>query len=163
MHNQALQEAIDGVHNAKGKRFGVVTTRWNDDIIGMLRKSCLETLSVQSAGAVDEFVVPGAYELPLACKTMANGPRYNAIIAIGCVIRGDTPHFDYVAGEAARGITDVSLMSGVPVIFGVLTVNNREQAVSRADPAQDNKGREFALAAIEMANLVTSIKETSYG
>lgn len=159
MRSDALQTAHDGAHDGHGLRIAVVQTRWNEAIIAMLRESCLSTLHDQGVKKIDMLTIPGAYEFPLTCKTLGASGRYDAVIAIGCVIRGDTPHFDYVAGEAARGITDASMATGVPVIFGVLTVNTHEQAESRANPDKDNKGREFALAAIEMANLVTTIKE----
>nr|WP_194420245.1 6,7-dimethyl-8-ribityllumazine synthase [Aquisalinus flavus] len=140
-------------------RVAVVQTRWNEEIIAMLRDACLATLREQGVKKIDTLTIPGAYEFPLTCQALGQSGKYDAVIAIGCVIRGDTPHFDYVAGEAARGITDAALATGVPVIFGVLTVNTHEQAESRANPVKDNKGREFALAAIEMANLITTIKE----
>ena len=159
MRSDALQQAHEGAHDGAGLKVAVVSTRWNAAIIDMLTGSCLATLRAQGAEKVESFLAPGAYELPLTAKVLAATGRYDAVIAIGCVIRGDTPHFDYVAGEAARGLTDAGLATGVPVIFGVLTVNTYEQAESRANPDKDNKGREFALAAIEMANLLNSIKE----
>lgn len=159
MRSDALLEAHEGAHDGHGLRVAMVRTRWNAEIIDMLTGSCLETLRDQGVSDVDMFLIPGAYEFPVTAKTLAETGRYDAVITIGCVIRGDTPHFDYVAGEAARGITDAAMATGVPVIFGVLTVNTYDQAESRANPDKDNKGREFALAAIEMANLVNSIKE----
>lgn len=103
--------------------------------------------------ALESFQVPGAFELPLACKQLAESGRYEAIVALGCIIRGDTPHFDYVAGECARGLMQVGLDSNVPVIFGVLTVNTPAQAEERADPSRMNKGKESMEAAVEMALL----------
>ena len=154
----ASDEALTGT----GLRIAILHTRWNADIIDHLLGAVRKTLGQCDVHKKDIAIrtIPGAYEFPLACKAMAETGRYDAVIALGCVIRGDTPHFDYVAGEAARGITDASTHSGIPVIFGVLTVNTYEQAEQRANPAKDNKGKEFAEAAIEMANLMKQIKET---
>ena len=127
-----------------GARVAVVRTRWNEDVVGPLTRACVARLGELGA-AVDLETVPGAFELPVAAKLLAGTKRYGAVVLIGCVIRGDTPHFDYVAGEAARGCTDVALATGVPVIFGVLTVNTHQQAVDRLD-----SGPRFADAAAEM-------------
>lgn len=149
----------EGYLEGTGHSIAIIKTRWNDDIISHLDKSATKTLLDYCVTDISHFVVPGAYELPLACKAAAETGKYDAIIAIGCVIRGDTPHFDYVAGEAARGITDASLATNIPIIFGVLTVNTKEQAEQRAFPDRDNKGAEFAEAAIEMANFMYMLED----
>jgi len=109
--------------------------------------------------AVDRVTVPGAFELPLAVKGLCESGRYDAVVALGCVIRGATPHFDYVAGEAAKGVAAAASASGVPVGFGVLTTDTIEQAIERAGSKAGNKGAEAALVAIEMANLMRSLRE----
>ncbi len=129
-----------------GMRIGVVAARWNDFVVEPMFEQAV--LALRQCGAEPVIVrVPGAFELPVAAARMARS--LDAVIAIGAVIRGDTPHFDFVAGEAARGLQTVAVRTGVPVILGVLTTNNREQAEERADPLRGNKGREFALSAIE--------------
>ncbi len=146
---------ITGDPGALGLRFGIVASRFNDFIVDRLLKAALETLAGAGADAEDLDVVrvPGAFEIPLALKLLADGDRYDGLLAIGCVIRGETPHFDYVAGEASRGVTDVSLEHRIPVGFGILTVDTIEQAKARSGPESGNKGAEAALAVIEMANL----------
>lgn len=146
---------IAGDPGALGLRFGIVASRFNDFIVDRLLKAALETLAEAGADAEDLDVVrvPGAFEIPLALKLLADGDRYDGLLAIGCVIRGETPHFDYVAGEASRGVTDVSLEHRIPVGFGILTVDSIEQAKARSGPESGNKGAEAALAVIEMANL----------
>ena len=146
---------ITGDPGALGLRFGIVASRFNDFIVDRLLKAALETLAGAGADAEDLDVVrvPGAFEIPLALKLLADGDRYDGLLAIGCVIRGETPHFDYVAGEASRGVTDVSLEHRIPVGFGILTVDTIEQARARSGPESGNKGAEAALAVIEMANL----------
>ena len=146
---------ISGDPGALGLRFGIVASRFNDFIVDRLLKAAVETLSQAGADAEDLDIVrvPGAYEIPLALKLMAAGDRYDGLLALGCVIRGETPHFDYVAGEASRGVTDVGLAHRVPVGFGILTVDTIEQAKARSGPESNNKGAEAALAVIEMANL----------
>ena len=146
---------IGGDPGALGLRFGIVASRFNDFIVDRLLKAALETLVGAGADAEDLDVVrvPGAFEIPLALKLLAGGDRYDGLLAIGCVIRGETPHFDYVAGEASRGTADVSLAHRIPVGFGILTVDTIEQAKARSGPGSGNKGAEAALAVIEMANL----------
>ncbi|QQS34482.1 MAG: 6,7-dimethyl-8-ribityllumazine synthase [Acidobacteriota bacterium] len=144
-------------------RFAVVVARWNRNITSQLEAGAIRGLT--SAGCAEEhisiFAVPGAFELPLACKKAADTRKFDAVIALGCVIRGDTPHFDFVAGEAARGLMDVSLETGVPVIFGVITTEDLEQAIARAGDADDphNKGNEAAVTAIEMAHICREISD----
>jgi len=135
-----------------GARVAVVVAQFNLSVTGMMAEGCLATLAAHglSTAAVDEFKVPGAWELPLACAQLVESGRYSAVIALGAVIRGETPHFDFISAECARGLMQINLDSGIPVSFGVLTTENGEQALERADPARKNKGREVALAALEM-------------
>ena len=150
--SQARPDAsiIDLFHD--GDRVAIVASRWNDDIIDKLISGCDQRLRELGA-AVDLYRVPGAYELPTAAKWAAESKTFEAVICIGCVIRGDTPHFDYVAGEAARGISTVGITTGVPCIFGVLTVNTHEQAVARAGGEHGHAGIAAADAAAEMVAL----------
>lgn len=143
----------------RGARFALVVARFNAFITARLEEGAREALARQGARAQDVVVarVPGAFELPLVARALARSGRYQAVIALGCVIRGDTPHFEYVAGECARGLSAVALETGVPVSFGVLTVETVEQAIARARPGPGNKGAEAALCAIEMANLLGAI------
>ena len=146
---------ITGGPGAKGLRFGIVASRFNDFIVDRLLEAAVETLVQAGAdsGDLDVVRVPGAFEIPLALKLLAAGDRYDGLLAIGCVIRGETPHFDYVSGESSRGVTDVSLEHRIPVGFGILTVDTIEQAEARSGPESNNKGVEAASAVIEMANL----------
>jgi 6,7-dimethyl-8-ribityllumazine synthase len=144
-----------GKTNAEGFRFAIVASRWNDFLTSKLIEGAVDALS--SAGAaesdVEVFMVPGAFELPLAAQKAAGSGKFDAVIAIGVVIRGETPHFDYVAGEAAKGVSKVSLDTGVPVMFGVVTTDTVEQAINRSGLKAGNKGYEAAIAAVEVANL----------
>jgi 6,7-dimethyl-8-ribityllumazine synthase len=139
--------------------YTVVTTRWNADIVEGLLTGALNALGV--AGIAGEQVrvvrVPGAFEIPLACQAAAGRPDCDAVIALGAVIRGGTPHFEYVAGECTRGIGQVALQSGKPVAFGVLTVDSLEQALERSGDNDENKGAEAAMSAVEMVNLLRSL------
>ena len=146
-----LSDAVDGT----GLRVGVVTARFNSDLTEQMMGSVCRTLVAHGVAdeAVDLYRVPGAWELPQACARLARWGGLDAIIAIGVVIRGDTPHFDYISAEASRGLMQVSIDHDVPVIFGVLTTDNRKQAEERADPKRMDKGREIALASLEMATL----------
>lgn len=130
-----------------GLRFAVIVARFNENITGRLLDGARQALS--GAETVDVYYVPGAYELPFAAKKVAG--RYDAVVALGAVIRGDTPHFDYVAGECARGIQQVMLETGTPVAFGVLTTNTLEQALDRVGGKHGNKGYDAAMTAVEMA------------
>ena len=139
-----------------GLKFGIVISRFNDAIGKELLRGAEDALIRHGVVATDMDIawVPGAFEIPLIAKRMAESGRYNAIICLGVVIRGATAHFDYVAGQVASGITSAALSSGVPMLFGVLTTENIEQAVERAGTKAGNKGAEAAMAAIEMANLL---------
>ncbi|MFM2125623.1 MAG: hypothetical protein RL328_2074 [Acidobacteriota bacterium] len=135
--------------SARGLKVAVVVARFNEKITGALLEGAKQALTDAQAAATDVYFVPGAYELPFAAKKLT--PRYDAIVALGAVVRGDTPHFDYVAGECARGLQQVMLETGIPVIFGVLTTNTWEQAQDRAGGKLGNKGYDAAMTAVEMA------------
>jgi 6,7-dimethyl-8-ribityllumazine synthase len=146
----------EGKMNGKGMRFGLVVGRFNELISGRLYEGALDCLrrhDVDDAD-VDAAWVPGAFEMPLVAKKLAESGRYDAVICLGAVIRGGTPHFDYVAAETAKGIAKAGLDSGVPVVFGVLTTDSIEQAVERAGTKAGNKGWAAATTALEMANLM---------
>jgi 6,7-dimethyl-8-ribityllumazine synthase len=136
-------------------RFAIVATRWNDSLVSRLVDGALEALKEVAVddAAIEVYRVPGSFELPLCALKAAASKKFDAVICLGVVIRGETPHFDFVAGEAARGITDVGLKTGVPVMFGVITANTVEQANARAGAKHDNKGYEAAMAAVELVNL----------
>jgi 6,7-dimethyl-8-ribityllumazine synthase len=140
---------------AKGKKFALVVSRFNDFITEKLLSGALDAL-VRS-GAADEDLevvkVPGAFEIPLVAKKMANTDRFDAVICLGAVIRGSTPHFDYVSAEVSKGIATAGMESGIPIIFGVLTTDTIEQAIERAGTKAGNKGWSAAIDAVEMANL----------
>lgn len=144
----------------KEERYAIIVSRFNDFITGRLLESAIDTL--RRHGAVDECIttiwVPGSWELPLVAKRAAATGQFDAIICLGCVIRGDTPHFEYVSAEAAKGVAQVGLQADLPVIFGVLTTDTLDQAVNRAGAKSGNKGSQAALTAIEMANLYTKLK-----
>ena len=150
---------LSGTGDARGFRFAVVVSRWNETYTSRLVDGALDALSECGAteNAVEVLKVPGAFELPLACLKAAESGRFDAVIALGLVLRGETPHFDFVAGEAARGITEASLRSGVPVLFGVITADTEQQAEDRCGTKSANKGYEAAMAAIEVSNLYSKI------
>ena len=152
---RAPAELPDG----SGLRVALVCAAFNDQVTGQMLDGTVARLLALGVGEADISLdwVPGAYELPLGALSLARRPDVDAVIAIGCVIRGDTPHFDYVAGGAAEGLLRASLDSGVPVIFGVLTTENLEQALERSDPARMDKGGEAAEAAVTMARLVSRL------
>jgi len=136
-------------------RIAVIAARWNSDVTDGLRAGALRALEKNKVrgDAVENFAVPGAFELPLAAQRAARTGRFDAIIALGCVIRGDTPHFDYVCAETTRGIGEVGLRENIPVAFGLLTTDNLQQALDRAGENSENKGEEAALTALEMLQL----------
>ncbi len=147
---------IEGELTIKGIKFGFAVARFNSFVVEHLLEGAIDALKRHGANDNDLEVVrvPGAYELPLAVKQMATSKRYNAIIALGAVIRGGTPHFDYVAGECVKGLSHVMLEHTIPVSFGVLTVDSIEQAIERAGTKAGNKGVEAAMSAVEMVNLL---------
>ena len=140
--------------DASGLRFAIVVARFNSMITDKLLAGARDALA---KAQVDVFHVPGAFELPLAAKMLAQTRRYHGIVALGAVIRGDTPHFDYVAGEAARGLQDAALQTGIPVVFGVLTTDTLAQAESRTGGKDGNKGFDAGMTAIEMARFALSV------
>ena len=150
-----MPKEIIGELIAEGKKFGIVVSRFNDFISGKLLEGALDALKRHGADldVVEIARVPGSFEIPLAAKLMAESKKYDAVICLGAVIRGATPHFDYIAAEVSKGIAAVSLGTGVPTIFGVITTDTLEQAIERAGAKAGNKGFEAALSAIEMANL----------
>ncbi|MBW1988021.1 MAG: 6,7-dimethyl-8-ribityllumazine synthase [Deltaproteobacteria bacterium] len=150
-----MPRVIEGKLSAEGKRFCIVLSRFNDFISDRLLSGAMDALLRFGAkdGDIDVIKVPGAFEVPLAAKRAAAKGAYDAVICLGAVIRGSTPHFDYVAAEASKGIAQVSLQYEVPVIFGILTTDTIEQAVERAGTKSGNKGWSAAAAAVEMANL----------
>jgi 6,7-dimethyl-8-ribityllumazine synthase len=152
---------LQGDGDGSGLAIGVVLSRFNAEIGERLLRGALRGLAGCGVRPqdVDEVRVPGAFELPFAARRMARSKRYDAIVCLGAVVRGDTPHFDYVAGEAARGIARAAEETGVPVLFGVLTVNTMEQAMDRSGGAMGNRGEDAALAAVEMARLVRVLRE----
>jgi 6,7-dimethyl-8-ribityllumazine synthase len=147
--------------NARGLKFAVLCARFNNVITDQLLAGALDALKRTGAadGDIKVVKVPGSWELPLAAKTIAERKKTDAIIALGAVIRGDTPHFDYVAGQTASGLMTVQLETGIPVAFGVLTTNTIEQAADRAGGKDGNKGHDAAMTAIEMANLIRRLRE----
>lgn len=151
---------IRGTYDAAGMRFGVVVSRFNSFITERLMAGAMDALEKGGASAeqTDVVRVPGSFEIPLAAKKMAQSRHYDAIIAIGCVLRGETPHFDYVATEVARGIQLAQMDTGVPIIFCVLTCDTLEQAIDRAGLKGGNKGYEAGLAALEMARLSSQLR-----
>ena len=155
-----MPNKIEAPISGQGRRIALIDTSWNDFIVGRLSEGAIATLHRHGVADndIDHVTVPGAYELPLAAKTAAESGRYAAVVALGCVIRGATPHFDYVAGEAAKGLSSVMLTTGVPVAFGVLTTDTIEQAIERAGTKLGNKGAEAAAVALEMAGLVDAIR-----
>jgi 6,7-dimethyl-8-ribityllumazine synthase len=151
---------VEGDHLARDLRFAIVATRFNEFIVDGLIRGAIETL--QRHGASEKQIelvrVPGAFEMPLTVKKLLATRRHDAVIALGAVIRGATPHFQYVAGECASGLSRVALETGIPIAFGVLTTDTIEQAVERAGAKSGNKGAEAAVTAIEMANLLRRLE-----
>ena len=150
---------MEGSPTAAGYRFAVVASRFNEDITNGLLNGALEALREASVGEGDVEVmrVPGAFELPVAALHLAESGRFDGVICLGCLIKGDTMHFEYIASAATHGIMDVAMRTGIPVAFGVLTTLTDQQAEERAAPGPGNKGREVALAAVEMAVLLNGL------
>jgi 6,7-dimethyl-8-ribityllumazine synthase len=151
-----MPKVIEGDLLARDLRFGFVTARFNDFVVEPLVRGALDALKRHGCSEKQiEFVrVPGAFDIPIVARKLALSRRYDALLALGAVVRGQTPHFDYVAGECASGLARIALESGVPIAFGVLTTDTMEQAVDRAGGKAGNKGADAALAALEMANLL---------
>ena len=152
-------KTYEGKLIAEGLRFGIIVGRFNEFIGGKLLTGALDALKRHGVEENDIEIswVPGAFEIPLIAKKMAYSKKYDGVICLGAVIRGSTPHFDYVSSEVTKGIAHVSLESGIPVIFGVLTTDTIEQAIERAGTKAGNKGFEAAVTAIEMANLISQL------
>lgn len=154
-----MPKFFEGKLQAEGKKFGIVIARFNSFIAERLLEGALDTLT--RSGVKDKEIevarVPGAFEIPLVAQKMVKSGRYDAVICLGAVIRGSTPHFDFVANEATKGIAMASMESGVPIIFGVLTTDSIEQAIERAGSKAGNKGSECAATAIEMVNLLPQL------
>ena len=154
-----MPKVIQGDLSAKGGKFGIVASRFNDFITARLLEGAIDALIRHGASDADIDVVrvPGAYEIPLAAQAMARTKKYHAVICLGAVIRGATPHFEYVSAEVSKGVATASLDAGLPVVFGVLTTDTIEQAVERAGTKSGNKGWDAALSAIEMANVMKQL------
>ncbi len=151
-----MAKTLEGKLIAEGKRFGLIVSRFNDFITDRLVRGALDALT--RCGAKEEDIeiakVPGAFEIPLIAKKMAKNGMYHAVICLGAVIRGSTPHFDYVCAEASKGIASASMETEIPIIFGIITTDTIEQAIERAGTKSGNKGWSAAIAAVEMANLM---------
>jgi 6,7-dimethyl-8-ribityllumazine synthase len=155
-----MGKTIEGNMIAKGKKFAIIASRFNEFMTKELIAGCTDTLVRHGTDEKDVMItwVPGAFEIPLVAQKLAKSKDFDAVICLGTVIRGATPHFDYIAAEVAKGVSKVSLDTGVPVVFGVITADTIEQAVERAGTKDGNKGRDAAVTAIEMANLLTQLK-----
>jgi 6,7-dimethyl-8-ribityllumazine synthase len=161
-----MQTQIDfGNISAESFRFAIVVSRWNDELTSRLCDGAVEALTKAGAAkdAFEVFRVPGAFELPLASMKAAETGLFDAVIALGVVIRGETPHFEFVAGQAAAGIMQASIDTGIPIMFGVVTADTKEQAEARCGGTVGNKGYEAAMSAIEMANLSREIEGLGEG
>ena len=156
-----MPKLIEGKIVAKGMKFGIVASRFNDFICGRLIEGAIDALTRAGADEKDIVIckVPGAFELPLTAKKMAKSNRFDAIICLGAVIRGATPHFEYISAEVSKGIASVGLETEIPVVFGVLTTDNIEQAIERAGTKSGNKGADAAMSAIEMVDLFKKIQK----
>ena len=145
--------------SAGGFRFALVSSRWNDFLTARLVEGALDALERLGAdeGAVEHFRVPGSFEIPLAALKAAQSGRFDAVVCLGTVIRGQTPHFEYVAGEVTKGVAHVALQTGMPVLYGIVTADTLEQAIDRAGVKAGNKGFEAAMSAVEMVNLLKSV------
>ena len=156
-----MPEVLEAKLIAEAKKFAIVVSRFNDFITEKLLNGALDAL-IRSGAAdndIEVIKVPGSFEIPLVAKKIAQTNRFNAIICLGAVIRGSTPHFDYVAAEVSKGIASVSLESEIPIIFGVITTDTIEQAIERAGSKAGNKGWSAAMAAVEMANLIEMVNQ----
>jgi 6,7-dimethyl-8-ribityllumazine synthase len=152
-------QTLQGIYRAKGKKFGIIVSRFNEMISKNLLSGAVDCLTRHECDEENISVayVPGAFEIPFAAKKMAESKKFDALICLGAVIRGATPHFDYIASEVSKGIAAVALETGVPVIFGVITSDSIEQALERAGTKAGNKGWDAALSAIEMADLTNKL------
>jgi 6,7-dimethyl-8-ribityllumazine synthase len=154
-----MTTTYEGNLNAQGFRFAIVCSRFNDFIVNRLQGGAIDALTRHGASEdnISIIIVPGAFEIPLAAKKAVESTKYDAVICLGTIIRGATPHFEYVAAEVSKGIAAISLDSGIPVTFGILTTENIEQAIERAGSKSGNKGWDAAVSAIEMVSLLKNI------
>jgi 6,7-dimethyl-8-ribityllumazine synthase len=154
-----MVKTIQAKLTAEGKKFGIIVGRFNEFITNRLLEGCIDTLLRHGVkeNDIEAVFVPGAFEIAFLARRMAESKKYDAVICLGTVIRGSTPHFDYVASEAAKGVAQVSFATGIPAIFGIITADSIDQAIERAGTKEGNKGRDAALSAIEMANLMKEI------
>ena len=145
--------------NAEGFRFAIIASRWNDFLTSRLVEGALDALERLGAGeaSVEVFKVPGSFEIPLLAARVAETRRFDAVICVGTILRGQTPHFDYIAGEVTKGIAQAALTTGVPVLYGISTADTLEQAIDRAGVKAGNKGFEAAMSAVEMVNLYKAV------
>jgi len=158
-----MSRVLEGQLSAAGLRFAIVVSRFNSFITERLLGGAMDALTRTGANTdqIDVIKVPGSWEVPLVAGEAAKSKKYDAVICLSAVIRGETPHFDYVAGEAAKGIAQVAAQTGVPVAFGVLTTNTLEQAIDRAGAKGGNKGFDAAMTAVEMANLLRTLRQAT--
>lgn len=159
MKEASMDQVIEGALNADGLRCAIVASRWNDLIVSRLVGGAQDALIRLGARENDLTLVrvPGSFEIPLAAQKLAASGRYDAIICVGAVIRGETPHFDYIAAEVTKGMAAASMATGIPVTYGIITADTVEQAINRAGVKAGNKGFEAAMAAVEMANLMKKL------
>lgn len=160
MDDTRLQPLIhQGRLNAEGFRFAVVSSRWNDFLTSRLVEGALDALERLGADekSVEHFRVPGSFEIPLLARKLAGSGKYDAVICVGTIIRGQTPHFEYIAGEVTKGIAQAGMETGVPVVYGIVTADTLEQAIDRAGVKVGNKGFEAAMSAVELVNLYKEV------
>jgi len=157
--SRAMVHTIAGGRQAGGFRFAIVVSSYHDFVTGRLERGAIETLcgAGVSPEAITVIRVPGAFEIPIAAQHAAKGGRYHAVIGLGCLIKGETPHMEFIAAAVANGLTAAAAATGVPMAFGVLTTNSVEEALARADDGPGNKGREAAAAALEMASVIAQL------
>ena len=148
---------IEGTASAAGFRFALVVSRYNDFVTDRLQTGAVAALTAAGGTEITVVRVPGAFEIPIAAQRCAQTGRFDAVVCLGCVVRGETPHFEYIASAVANGITSAAALSGVPMAFGVLTTNSIEEAIERAGEGTSNKGWEAAVAAIEMVSVVAQL------
>jgi 6,7-dimethyl-8-ribityllumazine synthase len=155
-----MGKVFSGNFNAQNKKFGIVVSRFNEFITSKLLAGAIDSLTRHGASeaGIDTAWVPGAFEIPFAAKKLVDTKKYDCVICLGCVIKGDTPHFDYIAAETSKGIAQIGLAASIPVVFGVLTTDSIEQAIERAGTKAGNKGAEAAQTAVEMISLFSQIK-----
>jgi 6,7-dimethyl-8-ribityllumazine synthase len=159
-----MPRSFEGDHNAEGLRFGVIASRFNDEFVDGLLRGALDCLARHGAAGDDVtvFRVPGAFEIPTVARKVISSGDANAVIALGCLLRGETPHFDFISAQVTSELSRVAVDAQFPVAFGIITVNTPEQAAARSSPGAGNKGWEAALAAIEMANLWRALRSPEH-